>query len=140
MDDYETPKWLLEIAFPDGRYFDPCPLHAKQEGHDGLKESWPTDRPVFINPPWSDPFPWVEKATFHSGDAAMLLPVDSTTKWWVYSRFWKVSFIDVRLKFIAWRDFGQKNLLGERAFNIEEAPARKQASGVFACCWWRKVV
>lgn len=150
MDDYETPRWLLEIAFPDGRYYDPCPLHGKQEGKDGLKETWPKDIPVFINPPWSCIGPWVEKATNHPGVVAMLLPVDVVASWWAYSKFFKVSLIDAKLKFIAWFDDHQTNLHGEHASTIidqtgggsNKVVVRPNVRGsegrLFACSWWRK--
>lgn len=95
-DHYATPKWLLEILFPDGKYFDPCPLQPQA---DGLAGQWPTDQPVFINPPFSDPLPWVRKAAGHSGPVVLLLQVDPTTKWWTYAEGFRVTLIGSRLHF-----------------------------------------
>lgn len=142
MDDYETPKWLLEIAFPDGKYFDPCPLGAKQAGRDGLKEEWPTDIPVFINPPYSNPYPWVERAANHKGPTHLLLPVDATTSWWVFSSHFKITLITQRLKFIRWTNNGQVTLDG-RPFKTEStfgpgSPGRAvgQSGGPTTTSWW----
>ena len=77
MDDYETDYWLMEV-FED--WFDPCPLHAD---FCGLATPWPDK--VFINPPYSDPKPWVEKAIDYSEKGAkvvMLLKHDTSTEWY----------------------------------------------------------
>jgi hypothetical protein len=94
-DNYATPKWLLEILFPTGKYFDPCPLG----GSGGLESEWPLEIPVFINPPFSNPLPWVRKGAEHPGEVVMLLQVDPTTKWWTYSDRFKVTLIGSRLHF-----------------------------------------
>ena len=80
-DGYETPKWLLDIAFPNG-YFDPCPIRGRTKGPDGLKIEWPVDKPVFINPPYSGVTKWIERAVGHRGPVAMLLMVDPGAPWW----------------------------------------------------------
>lgn len=47
----ETPDWLKsEIVEEFGEYFDPCPVNPK---FDGLAIEWPTDRPVYVNPPYT---------------------------------------------------------------------------------------
>ena len=94
-DDWATPKWLLELLFPDGKFYDPCPLGP---GSAGL-ESWPRDKHIFVNPPFSDPLPWVRKAAEHDGPVTLLLPVDATTKWWTYSDGFRVTIIGSRLHF-----------------------------------------
>jgi hypothetical protein len=111
-DDWATPRWLIELMFPDGNYFNPCPLN----GTGGLDSVWPQDRPVYINPPFSDPLPWVRRAAEHAGPVVMLLPVDPTTKWWTYERLFKVILIGSRLH-----------------FNEMTTYARQ------TCCIWRKV-
>lgn len=79
-DNYPTPKWLLDIF---KGFYDPCPL---QEANpliiDGLKEEW--DVKNYVNPPYSNPSPWVNKAILESKKGkivVMLLPVDTSTKW-----------------------------------------------------------
>lgn len=94
-DHYATPRWLLALMFPDGRYFDPCPLH----GTGGLEADWPTDRPVYINPPFSDPLPWCRRAAQHPGPVTLLLQVDPTTRWWTYAERFEVILIGSRLHF-----------------------------------------
>ena len=98
-DDWGTPGWLLELIFPDNQYFDPCPWKGRGKT-DGLKLDWPTDTPVFVNPPYSNPYPWVEKAAYHPGTVVLLLPVDPAAEWWAnFSGRFKVTLITQRLKF-----------------------------------------
>ncbi len=75
-DNYPTPVWLMEL-FSD--WFDPCPLNSK---FDGLKVKWKFK--TYVNPPYSNPLPWVEKALKEWKEGCtivMLLPVDTSTKW-----------------------------------------------------------
>jgi hypothetical protein len=78
MDSWATPKWLMDV-FSD--YFDPCPLNPNPE-IDGLTIEW-KDK-TFINPPYSKPLPWVEKAIEESKKGKkiiLLLTNDLTTKY-----------------------------------------------------------
>lgn len=78
-DNYTTPDWLMKI-FED--WFDPCPISTgKLRKFDGLG-SW-KDK-TFVNPPYSNPMPWVERAIEENKKGktiAMLLRVDTSTKW-----------------------------------------------------------
>lgn len=94
-DDWATPKWLLALMFPEGYYYDPCPLG----GSGGLEAEWPTVATVYINPPFSNPLPWVRRAAEHPGPVVLLLPVDPTTRWWTYSEGFEVTLIGSRLHF-----------------------------------------
>ena len=61
-------------------WFDPCP-HPRPEGFDGLQMSW--GEKAFVNPPWRDVRPWVEKALLESGEGCcvhMLLAAKPTTR------------------------------------------------------------
>ena len=65
-DNYPTDQWILDL-FPN--YFDPCPLNYDfdiENDQDGLAISWnyADYDGVFVNPPYSDPKAWVEKAIF----------------------------------------------------------------------------
>ena len=76
-DKWETPKWLME-HFKE--HYDPCP---SEPNFDGLKVSWGT--PSFVNPPYSNPLPWVKKAieeTKKGVAVIMLLRVDPSTQWY----------------------------------------------------------
>ncbi len=82
MDDYETPDWIRDI-FDFDNWFDPCPLR-KTYGVDGLKIQW--GKRAFVNPPYSNPAPWIDKAISelkhgYSRVVVMLLRVDTSTKW-----------------------------------------------------------
>ena len=82
-DEYATPDWIKNGLFAG--WFDPCPLYAYSNGTkvDGLKIEWWTDK-IFINPPYSRPLPWVEKAIAESKKGktvALLVKHDSSTIW-----------------------------------------------------------
>tara|TARA_R100000406_G_scaffold88048_1_gene73202 strand:+ start:217 stop:633 length:417 start_codon:yes stop_codon:yes gene_type:complete len=88
-DSFSTPKWILDM-FPNA--FDPCPFNPDwdQSHYDGLVEEWPDEGLIFINPPYSDVKPWVDKAFNHKFNCnmkgkkitiVMLLKHDSSTKW-----------------------------------------------------------
>lgn len=99
-DDWATPLWLLELLCPNG-YFDPCPLGGKDRHVDGLTAAWPTDRIVYVNPPYSDPTPWTARAAAHPGAVTMLLPHDESTEWWQrYARQFRVTPIGQRIRFV----------------------------------------
>jgi len=96
IDHWSTPTWLLELLFPDGKFFDPCPI----QGTTGLEIEWPTDVPIFINPPYSNPVPWIRRAAKHTGPVVLLVRADPSTSWWAYSQEgFKVTFIGQRLRF-----------------------------------------
>ena len=77
-DNYATDKRIMDM-FRD--WFDPCPLNPNPE-IDGLKIDW-KDR-TYINPPYSKPLMWVEKAIEENRKGkliVMLLRMDTSTIW-----------------------------------------------------------
>lgn len=92
-DNYQTDQWILDL-FPN--FYDPCPLFGYNSSHlvgyDGLTTTWDyADYDgVFVNPPYSNPKPWVEKAiqehsaisTYSAGMIVLLLKHDSSTEWY----------------------------------------------------------
>ncbi len=99
-DDYETPEWIREI-FDFDNWMDPCPLH-RTYGVDGLKIQW--GKKSFVNPPYSNPLPWVEKAIKEHKEGrtiVMLLRVDTSTKWFakLVEANAKILWFSKRLKF-----------------------------------------
>ena len=81
-DDYKTPDWIRDI-FDFKNWMDPCPLQ-RTYGVDGLKIQW--GERTFVNPPYSNPAPWIDKAIcelkqHNSKVVVMLLRVDTSTKW-----------------------------------------------------------
>lgn len=77
-DQFPTDEWLMAVF---DTWFDPCPLNENPQ-HDGLVMDWP-DR-TFVNPPYSNPRPWVQKAIVESmkgNRVVMLLKMDSSTQW-----------------------------------------------------------
>ena len=77
-DNYPTDEWLLSLF---SGWDDPCPLNPNFET-DGLTRIW-ADR-TFVNPPYSDPLPWIEKAVSEARGGkivVLLLKMDTSTKW-----------------------------------------------------------
>ena len=98
-DNWETPKWVMRVF---KGWYDPCPLQLTPT-IDGLKSDW--DTPAFVNPPYSNPMPWVERAINESRKGktvVMLLNVDTSTKWFAKLNEAKAHFLwfGERLKFI----------------------------------------
>lgn len=81
-DDCATPNWIRKPIFGD--WYDPCPLSHGHTERDGLNSDWSGNR-VFVNPPYSKPLPWVEKAIMESKRGktiVLLLKHDSSTVWY----------------------------------------------------------
>ena len=97
-DEYATPDWLRKGLFEG--WFDPCPLSLGLVLRDGLCCEWNSrnSRRVFVNPPYSNPLPWVEKAIDESErglTVALLLKHDSSTRWWAKLHQAKAHFLPV---------------------------------------------
>ena len=90
-DSWNTDNWV-KAMFPGA--FDPCPYNPEwDESHyDGLQDDWITEPGlVFINPPYSNVMPWIDRALEQKFAANMdnqtltivfLLKHDSSTKWY----------------------------------------------------------
>lgn len=82
-DKYETDSWIRAM-FPSGIWFDPCPIDWVPTDPCGLTIRWRTR--TFVNPPYSNPLPWVRKAidcNYLDGHiVVMLLKHDSSTEWY----------------------------------------------------------
>lgn len=84
-DKYKTDQWLWNLCVDDSTW-DPCPIDWNPDKHGcSLAMDWTANR-IFINPPYSNPLPWVEKAieTHQSCGTfvALLLKHDTSTKWY----------------------------------------------------------
>ena len=101
-DNFATPKELYnsldsEFHFND----DPCPLNDSPD-EDGLSRKWGSS--TFMNPPYSNPYPWCKKAYEESLNGKVvvgLLRGDTSTKWfheWVLP-YAELRFIKGRIKF-----------------------------------------
>ncbi len=69
---------LDPAAPPGGVPWIPATSHYS-EIDDGLLQPW--HGIVWLNPPYSNPRPWIEKLAAH-GDGIALLPADTATGWW----------------------------------------------------------
>lgn len=78
-DSFQTDKWLANVF---EEWYDPCPYNTNPD-FDGLSLSW-KDK-TFVNPPYSDPLPWVQKAIQEHRKGkriVLLLKHDTSTKWY----------------------------------------------------------
>jgi hypothetical protein len=79
-DNYPTDEWIKELF---NNFFDPCSLsNGELRTFDGLGSSW-KDK-TFINPPYSNPLPWVKQAIEENKKGktiVLLLKADTSTKW-----------------------------------------------------------
>jgi hypothetical protein len=109
-----TPKWLVErihAFFPEG-FTDPCstefnPTGARQyycleNRENGLGLTWSPG--VYINPPFNEITPWVNRAIVEAGRGhciLMLLPVRSHTQWFhdLVNEGYPICFLRERLRF-----------------------------------------
>ena len=99
MDNYETPSWLMKV-FED--WFDPCPMNPELYVN-GLEVEW--EDKTYVNPPYSNPLKWVEKAIEESKKGktvVMLLRVDTSTKWFakLVEAGAEILWFNKRLRFI----------------------------------------
>jgi phage N-6-adenine-methyltransferase len=115
-DEWETPPEEVETLEQEFGSFDldPCAREATckaQEYYtkddDGLQQEWYGK--VWLNPPYSDPGPWVQKAQEEvvSGRATLVvacLPAATDTHWfhtWVLP-YAELRFRRGRIKFLGW--------------------------------------
>lgn len=99
-DEWATPAETFsalnsEFNFAD----DPCPLGG---GVNGLMREWKS--PCFVNPPYSEIGPWMEKAMIESKagkTVVLLVPSRTDTRWWhdYAMKAREIRFIRGRLKF-----------------------------------------
>ena len=97
-DNYMTDSCIMNL-FED--WFDPCPFNENFE-IDGLKLDW-KDK-TYVNPPYSNPLPWIEKAVEENKKGkriVMLLRMDTSTRWFkiLQENNAKFLWINGRLKF-----------------------------------------
>lgn len=88
-DDSHTPPYIIGALGVDMFDLDPATvpggvpwiparkIYTIQD--DGLLQPW--GGLVWLNPPYSEPGPWIEKLAYH-GHGIALLPVDTSTAWW----------------------------------------------------------
>tara|TARA_Y100000004_G_scaffold61526_1_gene68871 strand:- start:1624 stop:2010 length:387 start_codon:yes stop_codon:yes gene_type:complete len=97
-DSFRSDKWLLDVF---NGWFDPCP-YDPEYSIDGLTLDW--QNYTYVNPPYSNPLPWVKKAIQESRagkTVVMLLKHDSSTKWWQLLHEANAKFLPIigRLKY-----------------------------------------
>jgi phage N-6-adenine-methyltransferase len=116
-DHWSTPPSLIRTLADEFGPFDldPCcrietakaPLFFTQE-QDGLSQDW--HGAVFLNPPYSKPAPWLQKAIHettlgHASIVVALLPVRTDTRWFhsLVKNHAELRFLQGRVKWIGWQ-------------------------------------
>jgi len=123
-DKYATDEWIRAM-FPVTHWYDPCPIDWQPDTHeDGLLTSWhdrcyydPIDlakrssfdlvkryQGAFVNPPYSNPLPWVKKAIEEAErgvPVVLLLKHDSSTEWYrlLHEAGARILLVNGRLKY-----------------------------------------
>ena len=80
-DNWQTPKWLMKVF---SEFYDPVPPNYDK---DYMSTDVADKRQIYINPPYSNPLPFVLKAIEDhkkcpNNVIVLLLKFDSTTKWY----------------------------------------------------------
>ncbi len=91
-NNWRTPpaviEWMREHFDIEWDASATCPdewaagLHNGHVGFDALTSEWPTDRVVFVNPPFGEMDEWVDKILAHGGPVATLCPLRVASAWW----------------------------------------------------------
>lgn len=110
-DTWGTPfdLWeeIREKYFTPFPFFDPCPNRVRILPHtfctpdlsDGLGIEW--TGPTFVNPPFSDIFPWASRASDCEHLAVLLVPVRSDQKWFqIYGPRARLVLIGGRVNYV----------------------------------------
>ncbi len=94
---WATPKSLFEQLDKEWRFtLDPCPLVYSV---DGLSMDWNGHR-VFLNPPYNNIKPWLDKAYISDCLCVALLPARTGTEWFhEYYNKVETVFLRGRLKY-----------------------------------------
>lgn len=114
-DEWCTPPWLFDLA--DGLWgpftLDAAASHDNAlcaayltRADDGLTADWGLHTRVWINPPYSNPFPWLERAAIEGEKGrivCVLMPADTSTAYFheiVMRRAAVVRFLRPRIRFV----------------------------------------
>ena len=100
-DRWVSPEWVKKMF---ETFHDPCPINYTI---DAFSYDWCEHHDqVYVNPPYSNPLPWVEKALYEiqrypDSIIVMLLKHDPSTKWFrlLHASGAKFLMIGGRLKF-----------------------------------------
>ena len=143
-DIWLTPHWLVYALGPFD--LDPCAAPSPRpwptaSNHielpdDGLQTAW--HGRVWLNPPYSDATPWLEKMALHRNGTALIFARVETDAWhrWIWPYAYRVFFPKGRIQFCL-PDGTQKNGSGAPSAIVvyTESDARKvlesKIEGVF---------
>lgn len=111
-DWYCTPPEILDVVrtfWPEGIDLDPCSnQHSLVVSDDAIMlpadglvwRKW--EGYVYVNPPYSDPGPWLQKCARSGAECLALVKADTSTQWWeheVWGQADAVCFWHGRIRF-----------------------------------------
>jgi hypothetical protein len=120
--DHCTPDWLID-AIEDFMPIacDPCSnpwslvnallTYSKHRGEDGLASPWPEDKLTYINPPFGNIGPWVERSNMHAieypkATIIMVSPFTPETEWFEGAWNGEASGLTAWWKRVVWEGAG----------------------------------
>jgi hypothetical protein len=127
---------LLELRAEFGDMFDPCPFVGKglRPEFDGRKIPWKDVN--FINPPYDDISPWMEKAnremTKRNHTSIIFVPVRTGTRYWerlVYPHATEIRYLTGRIVFKGYKTPPPHHL----CFIVYKSENEKKAERLNAC-------
>lgn len=129
-DNWATPDWLYKALDAEfGFTLDPCPLNPNWTV-DGLTLNWDGQR-VFVNPPFSNIKPWVEKALASRCLTVLLLPSDRCDSAW-FQLLREAELRDQHLREVGLSDHKRVEIrfLRKRvAYQLLDEPKKQQPNG-----------
>jgi hypothetical protein len=91
-DNWRTPKWLMDVLHDEFDILWDATArmregwaHGCTHGNlawDSLKIDWPTNVPLFFNPPFSQMKEWAPAIAAHPGPTVTVCKLAPSTKWW----------------------------------------------------------
>jgi hypothetical protein len=153
-DDWYTPRWVLDAlpAFD----LDPCGAPAElpwqtaaqvwrlADGRDGLRDPWPEGR-VFLNPPFSQVRPFLEKLARHGNGIAIVAGRVETA--WFHNLIWGradgIFFPEKRINYcgldgLPVKGVGFPSVLVAYGFDNARLLAQIPLPGAFVTGWFRR--
>ena len=131
-DDWNTPEWVMSMF---ATFHDPCPPSGQRNRlPDAFSYDWLEHHDqVYVNPPYSDPLPWVKKAVkeisiYDNSTIVLLLKHDSSTEWFriLHEAGARFLMFNRRLKFISQKGEDSRPCSFPSILAVLHSPCRNQ--------------
>jgi hypothetical protein len=91
-DNWRTPQWLMDVLHREFPMLWDATAHGPDEWAHGCEDGntapngrvaeWPTHRPVFCNPPFSEMREWSRRIASHPGQTVTVCKLAPSVAWW----------------------------------------------------------